>query len=288
MHRMTPTTPIITLLTDFGERDGYVGTMKGVILDIVPHARLIDISHLVDPQDVRQAASIIAEVYHYFPPHTVHLVVVDPGVGSERRAIALKTPRGSFIAPDNGVLTLVRRREPAASAYVLNNPGYWLPEPSRTFHGRDIFSPSAAYLANGVSLDVLGTPVDDLIDLPLGEPVTAPGSIRGEVLRIDHFGNILTNITGLHWVDDHTAACHPIGLGSDPGEPVYFDAQSVRITIGRITIDSLSQTYSQVSIGQVLALIGSSGELEISINQGNAQEELHVKAGDPVTLTFKS
>jgi S-adenosylmethionine hydrolase len=288
MHRMTQTTPIITLLTDFGERDGYVGTMKGVMLDIVPHARLIDISHLVDPQDVRQAASIIAEVYSHFPPHTVHLVVVDPGVGSERRAIALKTPRGSFIAPDNGVLTLIRRREPAAAAYVLDNSGYWLPEPSKTFHGRDIFSPSAAHIANGVPLDVLGTPVDDLVDLPLGEPVIAPGSIRGEVFRVDHFGNILTNITGLRWIDDQTAACYPTGLGSDPGEPVYLDAQSARITIGRITIDGLSQTYSQVSIGQVLALIGSSGELEISINQGNAQKELRVEAGDPVTIHFKS
>jgi len=285
---MTTIPPIITLLTDFGERDGYVGTMKGVILNIVPHARLVDISHQVNPQDVRQAASILVEVYPYFPAQTVHLVVVDPGVGSERRPVALKTPRGCFIAPDNGVLTLVRRREPAAEAYVLDNPDYWLPEPSRTFHGRDIFSPAAAHLANGVPLADLGTPVGDLIDLPLAEPVISPGSIRGEVFRVDHFGNILTNITGLRWIDERTAACFPTGLGSDLGEPVYFDAPSARITVGRNTIDGLSQTYSQVSIGQVLSLIGSSGELEISINQGNAQEELRVEVGDPVTIYFKS
>jgi S-adenosylmethionine hydrolase len=288
MRLMISTTPIITLLTDFGERDGYVGTMKGVILGIVPQARLIDISHQVDPQDVRQAASILAEAYHYFPAHTVHLVVVDPGVGSERRPIVLKTPGGIFVAPDNGILTLVRRREPAAAAYVLDNPDYWLPDPSRTFHGRDIFSPVAAHLANGVQLNDLGTPVGDLVDLSLAEPVVSPGSIWGEVFRIDHFGNILTNITGLRWIDDQTAACFPAGLGSDPGGPVYFDAPSARITIGRNTVDGLSQTYSQVSIGQVLSLIGSSGELEISINQGNAQQELGVEVGDPVTIHFKS
>ncbi|MBN1120267.1 MAG: SAM-dependent chlorinase/fluorinase [Anaerolineae bacterium] len=288
MRLMISTTPIITLLTDFGERDGYVGTMKGVIVGIVPHARLIDISHQVDPQDVRQAASILAEAYAYFPAHTVHLVVVDPGVGSDRRPVALKTPGGTFVAPDNGVLTLVRRREPAASACVLNNPDYWLPEPSRTFHGRDIFSPVAAHLASGVPLDELGTPVTDLVELPLAEPVIASGSIRGEVFRIDHFGNILTNITDLRWVDDHTAACYPTGLGSDPGEPVYFDARSARVTCGPHTINGLSQTYSQVSIGQVLSLIGSSGELEISINQGNAQEKLRVGVGDLVTIYFKS
>ncbi len=271
--------PLITLLTDFGENGTYVGAMKGVMLGIVPGATLVDISHQVSPQDIQQAASILAGVYAYYPAHTVHLIVVDPGVGSTRRAIAMQTGRGLFVAPDNGVLSYVQRAEPDARVVVLENSQYWRPNPSHTFHGRDIFSPAAAHLAAGVPLQELGSPCDDAVQLPVPPLEVGAGFVRGEIVRIDHFGNALTNITELQWLDEDTVELVP-----PHAAPLRFDARRARVMFGWHTLSGMHQTYSRVSIGQALVLVGSSGELEISVNQGRAEEKLGIKVGDPVTL----
>src|SRR5688572_24283758 len=179
---MVAASPIITLLTDFGVQDSYVAAMKGVMLSIAPTVRLIDITHQVNPQDNRQASSILAEVVPFYPPHTVHLVVVDPGVGSERDPVAVQTPRGLFVAPDNGVLTHALFNESSWKAVRLDNPDYWLAKsPSNTFHGRDIFSPAAAHLASGVPLEKLGTPIDSLTHLNVGSVTVNASMVRGEV-----------------------------------------------------------------------------------------------------------
>jgi S-adenosylmethionine hydrolase len=285
---MAKTPPIITLLTDFGTRDGYVGAMKGVILGILPGAQLVDITHEVNPQDVHQAALILSDVYRYFPPSTVHLVVVDPGVGSQRQPVALGTARGRFVAPDNGVLTHVCMAEETCHPVSLTNRDYWRPVPSHTFHGRDIFSPVAAHLAKGVPLDELGTPIERLALLQLPPLSITPDSIQGEVIRMDHFGNVLTNILPLHWADESTLAFEPPdGEGDQPAPAVRLAADSALVTFGWKSLNGIHRTYSDVEVGQPIALVGSGGELEIAINQGSAQANLSVDVGDPVTLHFK-
>jgi hypothetical protein len=278
--------PIVTLLTDFGENDSYVGAMKGVLLSIVPDARLVDISHQVGPQGVQQAAGILSAIYKYYPPHTVHLIVVDPGVGTTRRAIALQTNRGRFVAPDNGVLTHIFRKAESWQAVALENPDYWLPDPSQTFHGRDIFSPVAAHLAAGVSLSDLGPAVDDLVTIQIPPLARVPGGVKGEVVRIDHFGNVLTNIQSLTWVDESTLEFKPSDERLSLSEPIRFAASTARVTFSWRTLDGLRRAYGEASIGDTLALVGSSGELEISVNQGNAADKLAIQVGDPVTLMF--
>ncbi len=284
---MAESLPIITLLTDFGDQDGYAGVMKGVILSIAPGVRLIDITHQVQPQDIQQAAHILGSTYRYFPSHTIHVVVVDPGVGGPRRAIALETPRGRFVAPDNGVLTCVLQQEPSWQAVVLDQPAYWLPNPSHTFHGRDIFSPVAAHLANGVPLQQLGSPVENLTLLPQPPLEVLPNAIRGQVIRIDRFGNALTNIMRLRWLDDRTVEFRPLNPSLIPGGALRFDAHKARITFGWHTLNGLRQTYSQVAVGQPAALIGSTDGLEIAVNQGNAADMLAINVGDTVALIFE-
>lgn len=281
---MVTTPPIITLLTDFGEQDGYVGAMKGVMLGIQPDARLVDITHQIDPQNIRQAASVLSAVFPYYPPHTVHLVVVDPGVGSERDPIAVETPVGRFVAPDNGVLTFVLQGQPSWSAVRLDRPEYWLGEPSNTFHGRDIFSPVAAHLAKGTPLSDMGSPLEQITLLELPTLSITPHSIRGEVVRIDHFGNLLTNIRHLQWINDDTIEFRP---ENGDGPPKQITATKVQVMCGWHTLDRIQQTYSQVPQGRKLALVGSEGELEIAVNQGNAEEALSIKVGDPVTLHIR-
>lgn len=275
--------PIITLLTDFGEQDDYVGAMKGVILNIVPDVQLVDISHQVKPQNIRQAASILDNLCRYYPPYTIHVVVVDPGVGSERQPIALKTSLGIFIAPDNGVLTFIRAKEPDSQAIVLNNTKYWLPAPSDTFHGRDIFSPVAAHLASGVAFEKLGKPLHAMTLLPAPPLTISDSAIRGEVVRIDRFGNALTNIAPLRWLDDDTLEFAPDTSSGQPTS-LSIDAASIRVICGWHTVTGVQKTYSQSAVGQALALVGSSRELEIAINQGNASEDFAIKVGSPVTL----
>ena len=284
---MAKTPPIITLLTDFGTHDGYVGVMKGVMLGILPGAQLVDITHEVNPQDLHEAALILSDVYRYFPPSTVHLVVVDPGVGSERQPIALETSHGRFVAPDNGVLTHVCMAEEGCQAVALTNPDYWLPTPSHTFHGRDIFSPVAAHLAKGVALDELGTPVEGLAMLQLPPLSITPDSIQGEVIRMDRFGNVLTNILPLTWADDLTLVFDPPAYNNDRQAPALrLAADTALVTFGWKSLTGIYQNFSEVEVGQPVALVGSGGELEIAINQGNAQDNLSIDVGDPVTLHF--
>lgn len=283
---MSNTKPLITLLTDFGETGGYVGAMKGVMLSITPDARLVDISHAIDPQDVKQASAILLSVYPYFPPHTVHLIVVDPGVGTSRRAIALETPHGRFIAPDNGVLTHVLLHEPEWKAVSLDDPAYWRKAPSHTFHGRDIFSPAAAHLAGGVPLEKLGSPLAEPIRLDLPTLEITPTAIRGRVLRVDHFGNVLTDITQLEWADEDTIRFVPLLPTTQPTPPP-FEASKARIAFSWHTLQGINHTYGEARAGQPLALVSSSGELEIAVNQGSAENKLGVKVGDTVTLTIE-
>lgn len=281
---MLPSRPIITLLTDFGEHDAYVGAMKGVILTILPDAQLVDISHQVTPQDIQQAASILANVYSYYPAHTVHLAIVDPGVGSVRQPIALETPHGIFVAPDNGILTYIRLREPASVAVLLENTSYWLAPPSNTFHGRDIFSPVAAHLASGVPIHKMGSPLGAIIMLPLPPLEVTPTLIRGKVIQVDRFGNLLTNISCLRWLDTDKLEFRHTPSQDTATIVIQLNAANVRITCGWHALRGIHQTYSTMGLGQVLAVVGSNGELEIAVNQGTASNVLAVGVDDPITL----
>lgn len=277
--------PVITLLTDFGEADAFVGIMKGVMLDIAPQAQLVDLSHLISPQDVKLAAYILMTATPFFPEGTVHLVVVDPGVGSTRRPIAVKTRNAYFIAPDNGVLSYVLFQEEGYRVVELADPRYRLPDPSSTFHGRDIFSPAAAHLAAGVPFDDLGPQVANPVLLNPPHFLLADDRIEAEVLNVDHFGNLRTSVLILNWVDEETLELNPLLTKQPDVEvPKRFTAPRVVVEVGDLKINGISTTFSDVQVGQPLAYVGSEGGLEIAINQGNAARTFGVKPGDPVTL----
>lgn len=291
---MKPRNPLVTLTTDFGLADGYVGTMKGVILGIAPETCLVDITHQIAPQDVRRAAFVLYSAYPFFPPHTVHLVVVDPGVGSARRAVALRTLAGTFVAPDNGVLTYVLAREPIEALVELAEPRYRLSEISHTFHGRDVFAPAAAYLARGVPVTSLGPPVSDPVTFPLPRLEVGPGVVTGEVLYSDHFGNAITSIGRLVW-DGEELALKPalVKMGSGGAEEqrsevVRFRASEAVVTVAGREIVGVRHTYAEVAPGEALALVGSHGHLEIAVRDGSAMHRLELQNGMPLTLRFGS
>jgi S-adenosylmethionine hydrolase len=250
---------IITLTTDFGGADGYVGIMKGVILGIARDVLLVDLSHDISPQDVRAAAYLLESAAPYFPQGTIYLAVVDPGVGSERRPLIVTTSRARYVGPDNGLFTRPLG-EPGARAWELNRPEFWLPKPSQTFHGRDIFAPAAAHLARGVLPEAMGRPITDPFRLAPWEPTRVPGGeIRGQVVHVDHFGNLITNIPAA-WL-----------AGAD-----------WRCRIAEEIIARIVTAYADVAPGALLALIGSRGVLEIGERNGNAARRLGVSAGEPV------
>jgi hypothetical protein len=280
---MTTRPPIITLISDFGETDAYVGVMKGVILSIIPTAQIIDITHQIEPQNIRQAASIIGTIYPYYPPHTVHVIIVDPGVGTLRHPIAIHTRRGLFVAPDNGILTTIINHEPDLKIIELTQTKFWLPSPSTTFHGRDIFSPVAAHLASGVPISELGTPLQSPATLFTSELKLSDQAIEGEIVRIDHFGNLITNISPLYWVDDDALALRA-GDVSGQANIGHIVARTARVTCGWHSLSGIHKTYLTVKSGEPVALIGSNAELEIAINQGNASESLRARVGDTVTV----
>ena len=256
---------IITLTTDFGLADGYVGTMKGVILGIDPTVTIVDVSHDIAPQDVREAAYVLYAAYPYFPQGSIHLVVVDPGVGSERRAIALRTPQATFVAPDNGVLSYVVAGERVEEIVHLTNLRYHLSPASRTFHGRDIFAPAAAHLARGIRLAELGEPLTDIVTFPLPRPQVRPGgTIVGQVIYVDHFGNLITSIRLKDWPD-------------------RFPREGV-IEIKGQGIRGVANNYAEGAPGKLLALIGSSDHLEIAVSGGGAAQSLEATVGDEVLL----
>ena len=257
---------IITLTTGFELADGYVGTMKGGILGIDPTAIIVDISHNISPQDVREAAYTLYAAYPYFPQGAIHVVVVDPGVGSERRGIALRTPQATFVAPDNGVLSYVVAGERVEQIVQLTNPGYHLSPASRTFHGRDIFAPAAAHLARGVPMAELGQPLAEIVAFPLPRPQTRPdGAIVGQVIHIDRFGNLITSITATD-----LANCPRMREGI-----IRIKGQSIR---------GIASNYAEVTPGKLLAIVGSSDRLEIAVSGGSASQTLEAKVGDEVVL----
>ncbi|MBI5959486.1 MAG: SAM-dependent chlorinase/fluorinase [Chloroflexi bacterium] len=277
--------PIIVLLTDFGLTDAYVGTMKGVMLSICPAAHLVDLTHAIEPQNIRQAAYVLLTAFRYFPADTIFLIVVDPGVGTTREPAAVETEHGFYVAPDNGVLSYVLRQVHVKQVVTLQNPAYRLPTLSQTFHGRDIFGPAAAHLAKGVPISELGPAQLSLVTL--NDPVmeVLPSSIRGEVLHIDHFGNIITSIGRLTWTTGDSLRLEPI-FGLNRESLSAIPRLSCKITIGTYTLDKLNLTYGAVPPGDLTALVGSSGQLEIGVNQGHAARALSVSMGDPVQVLW--
>jgi S-adenosylmethionine hydrolase len=259
--------PVITLTTDFGQADGYVGAMKGVILRICPHVEMVDISHQIRPQAVQQAAYVLSTVVAYFPPGTVHLVVVDPGVGSMRRPIAIQTARALYVSPDNGVLGLALDQDPPQQAVHLTASSYRLSPVSATFHGRDIFAPAAAHLACGTALDELGEALalSELVELPIAAPQPQPGGgWQGKILHVDRFGNLITNLR---------LQSHQRGL---------------QVGVGGQWVGQIARTFSDVDPGELLAYVGSSGYLEIAVREGSAAETLSLDAGDAVQIEVAS
>jgi S-adenosylmethionine hydrolase len=262
---------IITLITDFGTDDEYVGLMKGVILSIAPSINLVDITHHIDPQDVVQAAYVVNSSYSYFPEGTVHLIVVDPGVGGKRDVIALQVFRHVFVAPDNGVLSLLFDAETIEALIRIENSQYFLRSVSPTFHGRDIIAPVGAHIAGGVGLNQIGTNIalKDIVRLhDLGSYRAGNGALVGKIVAIDHFGNLITNIESKKLIE----YCE----GRSCYEP--------QIWIGNYSISGLCTTYENAEFQTPLALIGSRGYLEIAVNSGSAQRFFNVKKGDEVIV----
>ncbi|MBE2270708.1 MAG: SAM-dependent chlorinase/fluorinase [Anaerolinea sp.] len=272
---------MIALITDFGSTDIYVGVMKGVILSIYPNARLIDISHDIQPQNVREGAFALLNSYRYFPEGTLFLTVVDPGVGSSRKPVAVQAGRYTFVAPDNGVLSYVLYEIRDAFAVELNNPTYQMAAVSSTFHGRDIFAPAAAHLAKGVALRAMGTPLLNPVTLPEPALTVNAKKITGEVIHVDHFGNIMTSIGYLRWVAPERLTLNK-RFGEYASLPVPTSGTTIQI--GSTTLTGIQSTFAEVPRGELLALVESNGYLEIAVNQGNAAARLEVSIGDPVEM----
>ncbi len=262
--------PVIALLTDFGTRDHYAGTMKGVALGICPDAVLVDITHEIAPHDVLGGALELAASFRYFPAGTIFLVVVDPGVGSVRRGIAADTGDFKFVAPDNGVLTAVLDEQPARKIVELTERRYARPTVSRTFEGRDRFAPAAAWLAKGVELTALGRPAGGIHRLEIPQPVVSgepPRLIAGEVLRVDRFGNLVTNI------DRRTFE----RLGG-----------AVDIHVGAYHVARVVSTYADIGPDEIAALFGSTDHLEVAANGASAAERLPAGRGAGVTVARRA
>jgi S-adenosyl-L-methionine hydrolase (adenosine-forming) len=258
--------PIITLSSDFGTSDHYAGVMKGVILGICPMAEIVDITHEITPFEVTEGAFTIAQMYPYFPKRTIHVVVVDPGVGTSRRPILVEAAGQYFIGPDNGVLAMVYERE-KSKVRELTNEKYFRQPVSRTFHGRDIFSPCGAHLAMGVKPAMLGKLIHDHLRPLFMKPIrSGKRTWSGAILKIDHFGNLITN---LH-IDEFPD----------------LKLRPVEVQAGLCTIRRIALTYATTEPEEVFAIIGSSGYLEISMNQSSAAKQLGCGIGAPVDLTF--
>jgi S-adenosylmethionine hydrolase len=260
---------IITLITDFGMQDGHVGAMKGVMHCIAPAARLVDISHDIPAQDIQHAGFVLMTAYAFWPADAIHLVVIDPGVGSERRAVAVQTTRGIFVAPDNGVLSYVLARERVLTATSLTNPHYWHHPVSPVFHGRDIFGPAAAHLATGVDLSALGSSMraEQLVRFPVPVPERhIDGRITAHVQHVDAFGNCTTDVPG-DWVRART---------------------HWQVTVGKQVIDKIVHTFSDVPPGAVVALVDSTDFVAIAVRNGNVAKALDLSIGSIITLSPKS
>lgn len=278
--------PLITLTTDFGLSDMYVGVMRGILFGIAPHARVIDLTHAIAPQNVREASARLDSNVDYFPPGTLHVVVVDPGVGSERSVCVVQTGRYLFLAPDNGVLTLSLRQRPVRRAVRLTEAAkpYCRPTISATFHGRDVFAPVAAHLAMGLPLEALGERVapDALVRFPVAGPqaeTDADGlpALRLTVLYADHFGNLITDLTPQEWTVWRQTYL--------PAATEEEASTGVQIRVGATQWSGIARTFSDVAPGQSVAYWGSDGRLEIGVRDGNAARISGLSPGDSVYLT---
>ena len=258
--------PIITLTTDYGMNDHLVGTLKGVILKIVPDATIVDITHNVTPFDLLDGALAIGCAYSYFPARTIHVVVVDPGVGIERRPLLVTGESHYFVAPDNGVLSLVFEREGNVVVRHANVEHYYLSPVSKTFHGRDVFAPVAAWLAKGSQASAMGEEITDFKKFAMPRAKPGDGGLKGVVLRVDSFGNLITNFR----TEDLPADAIESGV--------------VKMQLGNQSVSKLVDTFARGGQGEAFAYIGSSGFVEIGINRGNAAKSLGIGRGVQVTL----
>jgi hypothetical protein len=262
--------PIVTLTTDFGLNDHFVGTMKGVILKIAPDAEIVDISHSVQPFDILDGALALAETYDYFPTRTIHLVVVDPGVGSARRPIIASSDRHSFVAPDNGVLSLMYAREERLHVRHIQEEHYFLQPVSNTFHGRDIFAPVTGYLAKGVAHEKFGPEITDYVRFNAPKPKAVDAqTMRGVVLKVDRFGNLITNFT-------------------PKDVPALFEANAdgFKIRVGKKEITTMCTNYAEGAPGEVFGILGSMGYLEIAANRGAANQLAGAAKGTEVNIVL--
>jgi S-adenosylmethionine hydrolase len=258
----------ITLTTDFGTADWFVGTMKGVVLGTNPRARIVDLTHGVPAGDIRAGAFALAAGCKYLPKGTVHVAVVDPGVGSVRDAIAIETERYFFVGPDNGVLSWALRNEKIRTVRVLKNEKYFLPRVSKTFHGRDIFAPVAAHLSRGVAIEKLGPSKNEFVRLDWPEPRVKKRGIEGEVVYIDRFGNAITNL--------------------DCGCLKQFSEGKPEMLVRRKRLCAIESCYAAVRAGKAVAVIGSSGFLEIAVNGGSAAKNLGLIPGTRVSMVSRA
>ncbi len=256
---------VITLTTDFGTRDSYVGTMKGVILRIHREADVVDLTHQIQPQDLMEASLVLDSCYRFFPPGTIHVVVVDPGVGTVRRPIVVDTPDHIFVGPDNGVFSRIYAAEATCEIRVITESKYLLPQIGDTFHGRDIFAPVGAHLSRGVAPSGVGPVVTDPVRHDPPQPKVWQDQVTGEVIHIDSFGNIITNIS------------------RELFEMVVGD-RSFQVVVNGKKIDRLSRTYQDVERGHALALFGSIDLLEIAVRGGRADRRIGAGKGDPIQI----
>jgi S-adenosylmethionine hydrolase len=257
--------PIITLTTDFGTSDHLVGTMKGVILNINPAARIVDLNHHVTPFDVLDGALSVANAYRFFPARTIHVVIVDPGVGTNRRPLLVSGEKQYFIAPDNGVLSMIFERESCTVRHITSEH-YFLNPISPTFHGRDIFAPTAAWLSKAFQTEAFGEEITDCVRFTMPKTKTAGQTIKGVVLRVDTFGNLMTNLT----------------LEDVPLEVV--ESGSIKLSVGGKEIRKFAPTFALGTPGEPIAVFGSAGYLEIAVNRGSAARTLGANRGAEVTL----
>jgi S-adenosylmethionine hydrolase len=259
--------PIITLTTDFGGQDHYVACMKGVILQHAPEAQIVDVTHQVSPHDIVHAAFALRQVFEHFPEGTIHVAVVDPGVGTTRRLLAARYADQVILAPDNGIVSLVHRDFELQELRTIENTRLYRPEISTTFHGRDVLAPVAGHLARGLLFEHVGPILHQLEILNLDAPKPLPdGGLEGQVLYVDHFGNVITNISQAH-------------LDAALGPRTAAD-----VSVGPLRVGPLRNTYADAGPGEILALVGSTGMLEVAINQGNAARQLRAGPGTPVLV----
>jgi S-adenosylmethionine hydrolase len=259
--------PIVTLLTDFGTSDHYVAAMKGVILGICPNADLVDITHDIAPYAIPEGAYTLAQAWRWFPKGTTHLAVVDPGVGSKRRAILAEADGHRFVAPDNGLLSFILRDSPDAVVREISQPRFFRDPVSRTFHGRDIFAPVSAHVARGIDPKRFGVVINDTICKNFSAVFQeSSGNYLASVLCIDRFGNVISNLA----VDKFR----------------HIATNPFRISIGTGTVSTFHTTFADGGPGEIFALFGSSGFIELSMNQGDAAKRLKARAGSPITLSF--